>query len=238
LLEVSRFEVDPIVDGLGAEWVSVGRQAVFVRCDECMNQQYPLDKPLGASALPEDFTAVFRLGWTASFLYGFVEVRDNDFVDTPKLDQMSVLRPALQDAVELLLDTDNSGARDGGSSGYDANDFQLFFGLNGSAEDPTDPGKPPDTLPSSFTIVRGRGCYTAEIALDWEYIRPNSSSIVMEGDQFGFDLAVDDWDRGSADAGTQFESQLFWKSPGDSYWNDTRGFGAILLGATIIAPAP
>ena len=237
LLEVNRFEVDPIVDGIGAEWVGVGRQAVAVRCGECTTQEYPLEKPSGVLAQPEDFTAVFRVGWTSSFLYAFVEVRDDDFVDTPSLDRDGVLRPALQDAIELLLDGNNSGAVDGGSGGYDENDRQLFFGLNGSAEDPTEP-VPPNATPRAFTVVQGRGCYTAEIALDWGYIKVGSTSLVIEGDQFGFDLAVNDWDRGSADAGAQFESQLFWKSPGDSYWIDNRGFGTIILGGTSITSPP
>lgn len=229
-------EVDPIVaerfpsgtnlrvDARDLEWSGHARHPVVATCLLCTDQ--PDIAPVASRLLPpkEDLTAWYRFGWDDSFLYVFVEVRDDDLVEVVRLPDAGSTTLA-QDSVELLINGNNSR-----ELFYDADDRQLFFALDGSVEWPYRQAMFSD--PNVSAISRGLGCYTFEAQMTWSYVSAGSFTSRTEGDQVGFVLAINDWDSdtGSTDSAVERSSHVFSKNPEDQYWNYTTAFGSLSLG--------
>jgi hypothetical protein len=225
----------PIVDGVD-DWPSTIPWHPIVQTCDC-TQQYPMDQVTDRFTvpLPDDLSARFRVAWDDNFLYVLAEVHDKDIVVAapPQADAGGELPRALrEDAVELMLNGDGPPSPDAGYIGYSSKAFQIFFGVDGTAE-VMNQGSPIDMMNGNyFAVGMGTKCYAVEIKLTWSYLTGGT-----HGNAIGFTAAVDDWDSvqtaqndgGDASLILKRQSHLFSNDPRDQYWNYTSGFGSLTL---------
>lgn len=223
------------IDGKGDDWPSDFEwHSIAQVCSQCTKEYEILQADRFLVPQPSDLSARFRAGWDQTFLYIFVEVHDDNIVAaTPATADaaVAILPNALrEDAVELMI----HGIGPPQSGGYGPWDFQLYFGVDETAEFPNHGSPIQSGNGNDFAVAIGSSCYSVEIKLSWAYVTADPQTSGPQGTAIGFTAAVNDWDLRPGDAGdagatSEPESHLFSKDPGDGYWFETGGFGTLTL---------
>jgi len=117
LIEVSRAQKSPIIDGMADEpiWSNA--------------KWYPIDQLwLGNNYSPEDFEGRYKLAWTEDALYLLAEIKDDILLDNTE-DPLTAWWD--DDCLEIFIDEDNSG----GNHQYNHNAFAYHIALDGNVVD-------------------------------------------------------------------------------------------------------
>lgn len=182
LVSAAFFSVPPVIDGLWSEWNTT---------------EYPINSVVfGAKNWKNasDLSGSFRIGWSESFLYLAVKVKDEKYVQNSSGQDIY-----LGDSVEILLDTNLNG--DFYTDNLNSDDYQ--FGIS--------PGNPRvgDNLeaymwyPSNVAGTRSRvtmaavtfdGGYRVEAAIPWSLFGVDSA----RGALYGFCISISDNDNPDA----------------------------------------
>ena len=150
-------------------------------------------------------TSTFGVLWDDNYLYIAASVQDNSLFNDSS-------NPWEDDGIEIYIDGNNDK---GGT--YDLNDLQVIKEYSGT--DLFTSRTVTGVLHANQTISGG---YTIEVAIPWSALDNLS---VGEGTEIGFSLGVNDDDNG-----TNRESQVVWAGTSSNY-NNTNGFGVVILGA-------
>ena len=222
---------DMDINGLATEpvWTATAarRRRLNDLCIKC-SPQSPIPGVVD-SARPKstDLDAWVRTAWDDFSFYAFLEVRDDQFpppAESQPGSDLDKLGPAVvEDAVELLISLDKGG--------FGVDDMQIFYGIDGKVQRPNQSVGPPEK-PSRSAVKKGRGCYSIEVELRFEYMTQNKTFMPMQGQMLGFTAAVDDWDYvEQADGGRTPERQhhIFTKDMPDQYWFNPSSFGLLTL---------
>ena len=155
-----------------------------------------------------DCSATFMSQWSDDYLYFLVVVHD----DARKGElQWPLFR---NDSVEVYLD--GKGER---ASAYDGNDFQIFIDIHNRLAI-NDSGGAADGTSVLHAAREVAGGHVVELAVPWSMLQAAPGA----GVQIGFDLAVNDNDRGE----NARDTQLMWNGNGMEY-ADPQQFGALVL---------
>jgi hypothetical protein len=187
--------------------------------------------------LRSDLDAYFRVAWDRDFFYVLADVFDSALVDTgaqtAQNDGICQNGALCEDAFAVFFDGRNNRAV---SPNYSIDDSRVFLGLGNKAYRTS--GAPVQTQEVDLLADRfAEACYRIEARFSWTFIvgvQGNAAELAghfppLAGQEYGFDIAVNDWDPGISDPTPKRDSQLFWRSPGPDYQNVTSGFGPIRL---------
>jgi hypothetical protein len=79
-------------------------------------------------------------------------------------------------------------------------------------------------------------CYRIEAQISWKHIVDAQGATAVDGlfppengQVYGFDISVNDWDPAVSDGTLQRQSQLFYVTPNDNYMRDASGYIPIVL---------
>jgi hypothetical protein len=180
----------------------------------------------------KDLDAYFRVAWDEGFFYLLGDVYDTSVLaDGASREGNCQGGPLCEDSFNVLVDGHNN------RSSPQADDLYLFLGLGGGAfrvaQTPVRLGTDMDFK----ATPHGAACYRIEARFAWAYMTgvQNGQPIAgifpaAPGQQYGFDVAVNDWDPGLSDPNTaQRESQVFWVDPGNGFQQNTANFGTMTL---------
>lgn len=232
-LEVPQAAID-IADGGRDDWTGVAAYPLIATCDNCFDDALPDVTAKNEVPARRDLEAFFRIAWDENFLYVLGDVFDNALVsDGLALGDGRCQNGALcEDAFTIFADGRNDRAA---NTGYGIDDLRVFVALGGQAFRVSGAPVKPEEVDFKAT-VHGPACYRIEAQVAWSYIVaaqngqevPNSFPPRV-GQEYGFDISINDWDPGVSDSTPRRESQLFWVSPGDQYQHQTSGFGSMRL---------
>lgn len=158
----------------------------------------------GKVTSPEDLSATFRMMWSDSLLYFFIEVMDDSISKVSSVDH-------LKDGIEVYLDPDNSK-----STFFDRNEVQLRH-IVGDGDIHSDIGVPLQTRNVSSKLT-GNG-YLAEFSIP--VFKLNDSQSL--GQYLGLDVHVNDSD------GHTRHGKISWYSTRDNAYQSPANFGTVKL---------
>jgi cellulose/xylan binding protein with CBM9 domain len=226
-----------IRDGSRNDWTGVPTYPLLATCDNCVDDALP--PVIAQNELPSrrDLDAYFRVAWNQDFFYVLGDVYDSRlFTDGASLMLGQCQNGApCEDGLQLFVDGRNDRAS---KPQYDNTDLRMFLGT--SEKVLRFSGTPPNTNSSILDLdlkatVHKAACYRIEAKISWAFIVvPNGQAVPnlfppAVGQEYGFDLAVNDWRPGASDETPRRESQLFWVSPAPDYRQVTTGFGPMRL---------
>jgi hypothetical protein len=184
-----------------------------------------------------DLDAYFRVAWNDDFFFLLGDVYDQSFVvDGSGINQNCQEGGVLcEDAFTLFFDGRNNRTVSGFES-YNIDDPRIFVSLGNKAFRISGaPVAPPHV--DLKAVPNGPFCYRLEAQVAWSLIvgiqgDPGAFPDQFPpkpGNQYGFDVSVNDWDQAASDDTKNRESELFWVNPGADYGVKTTGFGAMTL---------
>jgi hypothetical protein len=234
-----------ITDHDRGDWAGIPAYPLLATCDDCVDTSLPTVALPNVVPPREDLDAYFRVAWDDGFFYLLGDVHDASVLDDGASRDGNCQQGQLcEDSLTVLVDGHNNRAQDPQPQ---ADDLYLFLGLGGAAfrvaQRPVVPGSDLD-----FVVTRqGAACYRVEARFTWTYMtglqsgQPDPQFAPAVGKEYGFDVAVNDWDPGVSDPATaQRDSQLFWLSPGNGFQQSTANFGKMTLaeGITDVPSGP
>lgn len=225
------------------DWTGIPAYPVEQACVNCTDSGMFFQPNAQNEAPPgSDLSAYFRVAWTGDFFFVLAEASDDHVFNQgstisgscePNSDGNYVPGPICEDAFGVYFD----GLQNAGN--FDGNDnHRVFLGTSGTAFAPSQ-GQPPNgTVGMRVLSPPGPHCYRMEAQFDWKYLVSNQGQPVpgkfppAEGQTYGFDIAVSDWDPSVSDA-SRFErqSQLFWtpRAPQSELHPSIAGVGNVEL---------
>jgi hypothetical protein len=223
-----------ISDGSRNDWTGVPTYPLIATCDNCVDDALP--PVIAQNEVPprRDLEAYFRVAWDQNFFYVLGDVYDSRlFTDGASLMLGQCQNGApCEDGLQLFIDGRNDRAS---KPQYDNTDLRIFLGTSGQAYRISGAQAGAGELDVKATVHEA-ACYRIEAQISWAFIvvPPNLEPIAnlfppAVGQEYGFDIAVNDWDPGVSDETPRRESQLFWVSPAPDYRNSTVGFGPMRL---------
>lgn len=234
-LEVPQVAGIDIGDGERGDWAGIPAYPLLATCDDCVDTSLPAVTAPNVVPQRNDLDGYFRVAWDQAFFYLLGDVHDATPVADGALREGNCQNGALcEDSFTVLVDGRNNRIE---QPQPNVDDLYLFVGLGGKAfrisQAPVRPGIDLDYK----VTLNGPACYRVEARFAWQYMTGSQNGEAIEGQfpaavgqQYGFDVAVNDWDPGVSDpANIQRESQLFWLDPGNGYQQNTASFGAMTL---------
>lgn len=244
-LEVPRKTII-IGDGSRDDWAGVPVYALDQTCDNCIDTALPDVAAKNEVPPRSDLDAYFRVAWDENFFYMLGDVYDgNPLANGPEGGGICQGGALCEDAFTLFFDGRNNRTQPGAER-YDIDDPRLFVSLgNRSFRISGAPVGPPHVDLKAVT-THGPYCYRLEAQVSWTLIvgiQGNADAFPTQfppapGNQYGFDISVNDWDPGASSDVESRESQLFWVNPGANYHQVTTGFGAMTLVEQVSSAAP
>jgi Carbohydrate family 9 binding domain-like len=220
------------------DWAGAPAYPLVATCDNCVDDALPDVTNKNEVPARSDLDAYFRVAWDQDFFYVLADVFDSALVanGADNSDGRCQNGALCEDAMTVFFDGRNNRLE---SPGYNIDDSRVFIGLGGNALRVSGSLQPQqvDLKPKQH----GPACYRIEAQFSWSFIvgvQGNAAQLAgqfppAEGQQYGFDISVNDWDPGVSDQTPRRESQLFWKNPGADYQRVTSGFGPIRLSAPV-----
>jgi hypothetical protein len=227
------------------DWTGIPAYPLQATCPGCVDNEFPAVIAKSEAPPKEDLDAYVRVAWDGTFLYVLAEAFDNSiFHEGLRLEDEGDGRcqngAPCEDGIALFFDGRNN--RDvNPTSGND--DFRVFLGLAGAAYRPGAGAVSPADIqfarvfqPSSQPS-RSLSCYRIEAQISWKHIVDVQGGVTAiaglfppeNGQQYGFDISVNDWDPAVSDGSLQRQSELFYVTPNDNYTRDASGYIAIEL---------
>lgn len=243
LIEVPLVTSIDIGDESRDDWAGVPAYPLLATCVEenCVDDALPPVIAKNEVPLRSDLEAYFRVAWDQDFFYVLGDVFDGALVDTGDQTGEGICQNGAlcEDAFTLFFDGRNNRSV---SSGYSIDDSRVFLGLGGKAYRVSGAPVQADQV-DLRADPHAPFCYRIEARFSWTFIvgvQGNASELAghfppLPGQEYGFDISVNDWDPGVSDPKARRESQLFWRSPGPNYQNTTSGFGPIRLSDSPLA---
>lgn len=216
------------------DWAGVPVYPLAQTCDNCVDGALP-DVIFKNEVPPRrDLDAYFRVAWNQDSFFVLGDVFDDSKVLASTAGQCQNGAPC-DDALTLFFDGRNN-RNTPNNGGYGIDDLRVFVSLGGKAFRVSGaPVAVPQEVDFKAT-PHGEACYRIEARFAWSYITGAQSLQPIEGQfpaaegqQYGFDISVNDWDPSVSNQTPGRESQLFWVNPGADYQNVTTGFGAMTL---------
>ncbi len=163
----------------------------------------------GSINAPADLGGAFQAVYDDNYLYLFVKISDDVLVN----DSQTFWQ---DDGIEIYIDGGNEK-----STAYDANDHQLFFGVNDSIiYYPSGPQNNPVGV-EMVQVITTDG-YQMEIRISWTFIGVNPNN----GQAIGIEVHAND-----DDVGGGRDAKIAWHNTVlDIAWNDPTTFGTMALG--------
>jgi cellulose/xylan binding protein with CBM9 domain len=236
-----------IRDGSRNDWTGVPTYPLLATCDNCVDDALP--PVIAQNEVPSrrDLDAWFRVAWDQNFFYVLGDVYDSGlFTEGASLMGQCQNGAPCEDGLQIFVDGRNDRAS---SPQYSNTDLRLFLGTSEKALRIS--GTPPNSSsPGDLDFkatLHGAACYRIEAKISWAFIVvPSNLQPIPNlfppavGQEYGFDLAVNDWRPGAPDETARRESQLFWVSPAPDYRQSTAGLGPMRLaeGASGAGGAP
>jgi cellulose/xylan binding protein with CBM9 domain len=232
-----------IVDDSRSDWAGIPTYPLIATCEKCFDNAFP--DVIGKAVVPprSDLEAYFRVAWNQDFFYLLGDVFDKTlFSEGASVGGQCQNGAPCEDGLTLFIDGHNNRAT---SAGYGNDDLRIFLGTSDTSHRVSNAQVQPQQLDFKTTVV-GAACYRIEAKVSWAYIVATQNNTPIAnlfppavGQEYGFDLSVNDWDLSASDETPQRESQLFWVSPVENYHQETSGFGPMRLGeAATAAGAP
>jgi cellulose/xylan binding protein with CBM9 domain len=229
------------VDDSRADWAGIPTYPLDQTCADCFDDAFPA--VIGKAVVPprNDLEAYFRVAWNESFFYVLGDVYDKSlFSNGVSLGGQCQNGAPCEDGLTLFMDGRNNRAT---SPSYSNDDLRIFLGSSSKAFRVS--GAPVKAGELDFkTTFHEAACYRIEAQVSWAYIVATQNNTAVEnlfppavGQEYGFDLSVNDWDLSASDQTPQRESELFWVSPVADYQRQTSGFGPMRL-AESVSSAP
>lgn len=234
-LEV-RFANDIRLDDGGSriDWTGIPAYPLEATCPNCLNDFFPSIIAQNEAPPRADLDAYVRVAWDTDFFYVLGEAFDNSiFHDGLSLGLGQCQNGApCEDAFRVFFDGRNDRATGGVSSN---DDFHVFLGLSGKAFRPS--GAPVSNSEVQFTpTIQSGFCYRIEAQVSWSYIVSLQGLQGIpdvfppkSGQQYGFNVSVNDWDPPVSGGAPERQSQLFYVNPGDNYHQVSAGYIPMLL---------
>jgi hypothetical protein len=233
-LEVPQVSNIDITDGERGDWTGIPAYPLLATCEDCVDTSLPTVALPNVVPARKDLDAYFRVAWDEAFFYLLGDVHDTSVVaDGEQRDGncQGAAAALCEDSFSVLVDGHNDRLE---QPTPQADDLYLFLGLGSKAFRYSQ--RPVAEADMSFIATpHGAACYRIEARFTWAYMTglqgglPEPEFAPAVGKQYGFDVAVNDWDPGISDPGPQRESQLFWVSPGNGFQQNTTNFGAMTL---------
>lgn len=244
-LQVPRGNGIAIGDDSRDDWQGIPAYQMLQTCNtgDCNDDTLP--EVIAVAEVPprRDLDAYFRVAWSPDFFYVLGDVYDDTLLSTgAAIDDGRCQNGALcEDAITVFFDGLNNRAIQG--DGYAFDDPRVFLGLGGLAYRVSGSLAPGDVDLKPTRI--GAACYRIEAQIAWTLIVGTQPNNVIPGQfppatgqNYGFDVSVNDWDPSNSDQTPRRESHLFWVNPGPKYHNKTAGFGAMTLVDQVSAAPP
>jgi cellulose/xylan binding protein with CBM9 domain len=244
-LEVPRANIN-IGDDSRDDWGGIPAYPMSQPCNtnDCADDSLP--EIIGLTAVPprQDLDAYFRVAWNQDSFYLLGDVYDsareaNGLARKEAGDGRCQNGSLCEDALTVFFDGLNN--RDS-QNGLAFDDPRVFLGLAGQAYRVSGFLESGDVDLKAFQ--HGAACYRIEAKIAWTMIIGVQANATVAGQfppapgqNYGFDVSVNDWDPGVSDPTPQRESQLFWLNPGPGYHRNPSGFGAMTL-VEQVSPAP
>jgi hypothetical protein len=243
-LEVPRKAI-VISDGSRDDWSGVPAYALDQTCDNCIDTALPDVAAKNEVPPRSDLDAYFRVAWDENFFYMLGDVYDRNPLSNGAEGGGICQGGALcEDAFTLFFDGRNNRNQPGGES-YNIDDPRIFVSLGNRSYWVSGPPVAPPHVDLKAVTTHGPYCYRLEAQVSWTLIvgiQGNADAFPDQfppkpGNQYGFDISVNDWDPGVSVDTESRESQLFWVNPGAGYHEVTTGFGAMTL-VEQVSPEP
>lgn len=223
-----------VIDESRDDWAGVPVYPLTETCDNCVDTALP-DVVFKNEVPPRrDLDAYFRVAWNQDSFFVLGDVFDDSKVLGPQNVGQCQNGALCEDALTLFFDGRNN-RNTPNNGGYGSDDLRVFTGLSKAFRVSGAPVSIPQELDFKAT-PHGAACYRIEARFAWSYITgaQNQQPIEgqfppAEGQGYGFDISVNDWDLNDTNQTSNRESQLFWVNPGADYQNVTTGFGAMTL---------
>lgn len=238
-LQVPRGNGISIADGSRDDWQGIPAYQLLQTCNtgDCSDDTLP--EVIAVAEVPprRDLDAYFRVAWSPDFFYVLGDVYDDSvFAGGAAIDDGRCQNGALcEDALTVFFDGKNDRAQQG--DGYAFDDPRVFLGLAGQAYRVSGFLESGDV---DLKPTQNGACYRVEAQIAWTMIVGVQANAVVEGQfppatgqNYGFDVSVNDWDPAVSDQTERRESHLFWVNPGPQYHRKTIGFGAMTLVDTL-----
>jgi hypothetical protein len=227
------------IDGSRDDWQGIPAYQLLQTCNtgDCTDDALPEITAVAELPPRRDLDAYFRVAWSPDFFYVLGDVYDDAlFANGAGVDDGRCQNGALcEDALTVFFDGKNDRAQQG--DGYQFDDPRVFLGLAGQAYRVSGFLESGDV---DLKPVQNGACYRIEAQIAWTMIVGVQANAVVEGQfppatgqNYGFDISVNDWDPGVSDQTERRESHLFWVNPGPQYHRRTAGFGAMTLVDTL-----
>jgi hypothetical protein len=234
-LQVPRGNGISISDGSRDDWQGIPAYQLLQVCNtgDCNDDALPEITAVAEVPPRRDLDAYFRVAWSPDFFYVLGDVYDDSlFANGEANSDGRCQNGALcEDALTVFFDGKNDRAVQG--DGYAFDDPRVFLGLAGQAYRVSGFLEAGDV---DLKPVQNGACYRIEAQVAWTMIVGVQANAVVEGQfppatgqNYGFDISVNDWDPGVSDQTARRESHLFWVNPGPQYHFKTIGFGAMTL---------
>lgn len=232
-LEVMRADIDLGDGGDREEWAGIPTYPLEQTCQNCVDPTLTAIIAQNEAPPKTDLDAYFRVAWDTDFFYVLAEAFDNDLFHEGATVEGNCQNGALcEDAFSLFFDGRNNRS-ELPQSGND--DIRVFLGLGGKAFRTS--GAPVSPGEVQFVQARqGTSCYRLEAQVSWRYIVDLQGAQSIDGlfppqagQQYGFDISVNDWDRPVNDGPPQRQSQLFYVNPGNGYHDQATGYIPMVL---------
>ncbi len=235
LLEVPLTDIAiDIGDGERGDWTGIPAYPLLATCNNCVDQSLPEVTAKNEVPPRRDLEAYFRVAWDQDFFYVLGDVSDSAlFADGLSLGDGQCQNGALcEDGLAVFFDGRNNRAE---SPQPSTDDLYVYVSLGGKAFRVS--GAPVRTQDLDFkATAHGAACYRLEAKFAWSYVTGVQNGQPVDGQfppavgqEYGFDVSVNDWDPSVSDQTPRRESQLFWVNPGNGYQQDTSNFGPIRL---------
>lgn len=232
-LEVPRGHIN-IGDGSRGDWAGIPAYPLQQTCNNCLDDTLFAIAAQNEVPPRRDLDAYFRVAWNNDFFYVLGDVFDDrvvsNGVDVP--DGRCEFGAPCEDAFYVFFDGRNNRSV---NEGYGIDDPRVFIGSSNNSFRVSGENVGPPLI-DLRAVQHGPACYRIEAQFSWRLIVGVQGEAEIAGQfpplpnqEYGFDIAVNDWDPGISDETPQRESQLFWLSPGDGYARKTSGFGAMRL---------
>lgn len=220
--------------GSRSDWTDIPAYPLQATCPNCVSDNFPSIIAQNEAPPKTDLDAYVRVAWDGDFFYMLGEAFDNSiFHDGLGLDLGQCQNGApCEDAFRVFFDGRNDRAT-GGVSGND--DFNVFMGFSGKAFRPS--GAPVSNNEVQFTrTLQSGSCYRIEAQVSWSYIVSLQGLQEIpgvfpprSGQQYGFDVSVNDWDPPVSGGTEERQSQLFYVNPQNNYHQSSAGFIPMVL---------
>lgn len=236
VLDVPFARID-IADGGRGDWGNIPAYSLDATCDNCVDDRLPEVTAQNEAPSKRDLDGYFRVAWDGDFFYVLGEVFDDQlFADGLSLmDGRCGNNGAMcEDAFTVFIDGRNDRLTPG-KNAYQNDDIRVFLGLSGAAFRPSAQEVVAQQVDLRRSLI-GASCYQVEAQFDWEFIAATQNQQAVSGifppangQEYGFDVSLNDWDLAISEEKPQRQSQMFWLSPGADYNRLTTGFARMKL---------